>query len=65
MIIWSLWHSKNSDPQKDCQLLGVFSHLDNLNIQLKSLSEIEPFIQYPDGFTVDKHVLDEVVVRTA
>lgn len=60
MTLWTLWHSKNSDPQKDCHLLGVFSSLDNLHRVVERLRSIEPFLTFPDGLTVDKHTIDEI-----
>ena len=60
MILWTLWHSKNSNPQKDCQLLGIFSSLDNIHREVERLMAIEPFLTFPDGLTVDKHTINEI-----
>lgn len=60
MIVWSLWHSRNLDPQEEGRLVGVFSSLDILHIQIERLSAEGPLSEFPDGFTVDKHEVDIV-----
>lgn len=57
--VFVLQHVRESEDDEDVKLLGIYSSERNaLNAQ-KRFSTKSGFIQYPDGFFIDKYVLDK------
>jgi homoserine kinase type II len=48
------------DGSEYYKLIGVFSAIETAEEAMYALSSLPGFADYPDGFTIDKYIIDEI-----
>lgn len=59
-IVFLLHHVREDDEDEDIKLIGVFSSEEKAIEVRNSIIDQPGFKDYPDGFSVDRYVLDKV-----